>query len=234
MNVTQFINHFQSAFTPNAELPIAFWYSDEPAGETNRINGCFFKGFQRVREGITISLSAESIGCNGGKFYTGFIDFPEMIPTFVSLKERYKKTPEMVCDFIQKLEVPRANKPYLNFARIDHIESFEHMEGLLFFATPDILSGLCAWAYFDSNEESTVSAPFGSGCSAVVTQTLLENRKNGKRTFIGLFDPSVRHYMDSNVLSFTIPMSRFKEMYYTMPECCLFNTHGWKKVRERI
>ena len=50
----------------------------------------------KVRGGNTISLNAETIGCGGGKFYTGFTDMPEHVPTFVSLKERYKQTPEMV------------------------------------------------------------------------------------------------------------------------------------------
>ena len=29
-------------------------------------------------------------------------------------------------------------------------------------------------------------------------------------------------------------MSRFKEMYHTMRESCLFDTHAWGKIKERI
>ena len=50
----------------------------------------------------------------GGKFYTGFSEMHERIPNFVSLKEKYKKTPEMVIDFIQKMKVPSTDKIYLN------------------------------------------------------------------------------------------------------------------------
>lgn len=70
----------------------------------------------KVRGGNTISLNAETIGCGGGKFYTGFTDMPEHVPTFVSLKERSKQTPEMVKSFIEQLGVPRAEKEYLHFA----------------------------------------------------------------------------------------------------------------------
>ena len=77
-------------------------------------------------------------------------------------------------------------------------------------------------------------SPFGSGCCSVITQTIIENRKQGKRTFLGFFDPSVRPYFEADLLSFTIPMSRFKEMYHTMRESCLFDTHAWGKIRERI
>lgn len=159
---------------------------------------------------------------------------PERVPTFVSLKEKYKQTPEMVIEYIQELDMPLSGKPYLTFSRIDQIDSFEDKEGILFFATPDVLSGLTTWAYFDNNNEGAVSSIFGSGCSAVVSQAVTENIRKGRRTFIGGFDPSVRPYLRSNELTFTIPMVRFREMYETMRSSCLYDTHAWKKVRERI
>ena len=67
---------------------------------------------------------------------------PERVPGFVSLKEKYKKTPEMVVDFVNELQIPKADKAYLHFARIDKIPSFDEVEGVLFLPTPDILSGL--------------------------------------------------------------------------------------------
>lgn len=123
MDIQTFIQNFREAFGKNAELPLVFWYSDEQKGETEKINGCFFKGMRTVRDGGIISLNAENIGCGGGKFYTGFTKMPERVPTFVSLKEKYKQTPEMVIDFIQQIGVPRTENKYLHFARIDKVES---------------------------------------------------------------------------------------------------------------
>ena len=140
----------------------------------------------------------------------------------------------MVVDFIRQIQVPRAEKTYLHFARLDTLASFDNVEGLLFLATPDILSGLTTWAFFDTNAFDTVATPFGSGCSSVVTFTILENRKGGKRTFLGFFDPSVRPHFEADKLSYTIPMSRFKEMYETMRQSCLFDTHAWGKIKERM
>ena len=116
----------------------------------------------------------------------------------------------MVTDFIREIQVPKAKKNYLHFARIDRISSFDDVEGILFLATPDILSGLATWAYYDNNAPNTVSSPFGSGCCSVVTQTILENQKQGRRTFLGFFDPSVRPCFEADILSFAVPMSRFK------------------------
>lgn len=234
MEINYFITKYREAFGEAAELPIVFWYSDQPEGLTEKINGCFFKGMKEVRAGNTISLNAGNISCGGGKFYTGFTPMPEHVPTFVSLKEKYKTTPQMVLDFLEDLQVPAAPSAWLHFARIDQVETFEGLEGLLFFATPDILSGLTTWVWLDTNAHEAVTTQFGSGCSAIVTQATLENRKGGKRTFLGLFDPSARPWFEPNLLSFVIPLSRFREMYDTMEQSCLFDTHAWKKIRERI
>lgn len=233
MEITTFISHYREAFWEKAELPIVFWYSDASVNETEKIGGCFFKCMKEVREGITVSLNADSIGCGGGKFYTGFTEMPDRVPGFVSLKEKYKQTPEMVTEQIREMTVPIATKAYLNFARIDTVDSLEAVEGVLFLATPDMLSGLTTWAYFDNNASDAVTALFGSGCSNVVTRTVVENRKNGRQTFIGFFDPSVRPHFEPDILSYTIPMSRFREMCTTMRDSCLFDTHAWGKIKKR-
>lgn len=232
MDIRTFISNYQEAFGERAELPIAFWYSDQAEAPAEKVNGCLFKCMKQVRAGKVVSLNSETITCGGGKLYTGFTDMPERVPGFVSLKEKYKKTPEMVVDFIKETQIPRTDKAYLHFARIDRISSFEMAEGIFFLATPDMLSGLATWASFDSN--APVATPFGSGCCSIITQAVIENKKQGRRTFLGFFDPSVRPYFETNVLSFTIPMSRFKEMYHTMRDSCLFGTHAWGKIKERI
>ena len=181
-----------------------------------------------------MSLNAGNIGCGGGKFYTGFSPMPEFVPQFVSLKERYKRTPEMVLEFIAALDLRPAPKAWLEFVRADVAETFDGAEGVLFFAAPDALPGLVTWATFDNNAADAVASPFGSGCSSVVAQAVQENRNGGRRCFLGLFDPSVRPWVEPDVLSFVVPMSRFREMCGMMRASCLFDTHAWSKVRERI
>ena len=234
MTTQNFIALFQEAFGKKVQLPLLFGYSDKPIANTEKIGGCFFKGLQAAREGTPVSLSAEVIGCGGGKLYTGFSDMPERVPGFVSLKEKYKKTPQMVIDYVEDLGLKRAEQTYLNFVRIDKAESFDGFEGIMFYATPDMLSGLCGWVFFDTNAADAVVTRFGSGCSSVVSMTIVENARQGQRCFMGLLDPSVRPYVGTNELSFTIPMSRFKSMMETMKECFLFDSHAWKKVKARL
>ena len=234
MEVGTFIRNYHEAFSPKVELPIVFWYSDIPEGILQKTQGCLFKAFRTVRDGEIVSMNAETIGCGGGKFYTGFADMPEFIPDFVSLKEKYRKTPEMVLEQLKELRVPRTGKKYLHFARLDKVDGFDHLEALFFLANPDVLAGLSTWAFFDNGDIDAVATPFGSGCNNIITRAVLENRKKGRSCILGFFDPSVRLYFERDLLSFTIPMARFKEMYYTIRESCLYDTYAWNKIRSRI
>lgn len=234
MDIKTFIGNYHEAFGPQAELPIAFWYSDRAETAAEKVSGCLFKCMRQVRQGCSVSLSKDTITCGGGRLYTGFDGMPERVPGFVSQKEHYKETPEMVVRYIDGLQISRTEKAYLNFARMDKLSSFDVAEGIMFLANPDMLSGLATWAFYDNNAPDAVSTPFGSGCCSVITQAVAENSRQGRRTFLGFFDPSVRPYFEKDLLSFTIPMSRFREMYHTMRRSCLFGTHAWGIIKERL
>jgi len=194
-----------------------------------------FRVFADVLEGASVSLSLDNIGCGGGKLYAGFAPMGEHIPNFVSNKEHYKDSPEAVVGFIRALRIEMAGKRYLNITRVDRLASFDGVEGVVFFATPDVLSGLCSWAFYDNHSSDAVTSAFGSGCSAVFTQAVNENRANGRRCFLGLFDPSARVHFGADILSFAVPMSRFREMCATLPHTCLIEqSPAWDKIRRRI
>ena len=210
MDVKEFTAAYRAAFGELPELPLLFRFTDSPMRPVEKVGGCFFKALAEARRGLPVSLNAGNIGCGGGKFYTGFSPMPEFVPQFVSLKERYKRTPEMVLEFIAALDLRPAPKAWLEFVRADVAETF------------------------DNNAADAVASPFGSGCSSVVAQAVQENRNGGRRCFLGLFDPSVRPWVEPDVLSFVVPMSRFRELCGMMRASCLFDTHAWSKVRERI
>lgn len=144
MDAKEFASAYGEAFGPAAGLPLLFWYSDGPVRAVPKVEGCFFKALAEAREGSAVSLNAANIGCGGGKFYTGFAPMPPFVPAFVSQKEHYKQTPEMVLEFIGRLGVPEASGAWLNFARIDTpqaAEAFGTADGALFFATPGHIVG---------------------------------------------------------------------------------------------
>jgi hypothetical protein len=235
MTPSEFIDNYREAFGDGAPLPIAFWYADESVAETPRTQHCFFREvIPAVRAGGKASLNADNINCGGGRFYTGFAPLRETTPAFVSNTERYKQTPEMVVDHIERSAVPVATRRWLNLVRVDGLEGWDGVEAIVFFATPDILSGLASWAWFDSDDEGAVTTRFGSGCSTIISDPAGENLRGGRRTFIGCMDISVRPLLGSGELSFAIPASRLTEMLATLRQSALFDRPAWRKVRLRI
>lgn len=231
---SEFARRFTEAFA-GSELPLAVRYSDDPTGlPPERGRGCMLNTLKAARRGEPLALSVDTIACGGGRLYAGFSDPAPHLFTFVSEKERYKRTPELVREGLDHMGLVKAEKPYLNLTRIDGLASFDDVEGLIFFATPDVLSGLVGWALYDTNAPDAVSVPFGSGCSSLISQMVTENRRGGQRCFLGLFDPSARPSVEAAVLGFSIPLSRFCVMAGTMGDCFLFHGHAWAKVRDRI
>ena len=136
-------------------------------------------------------------------------------------------------EYIDRLGIRLSEKPYLNFMRMDRIDSLDEVEGILFFATPDVLSGLCSWAFYDNNDDDAVCTRFASGCCSIVTFAAKENAEQGRRCFIGMFDPSARPLVPKDELTFTIPACRFREMMDTMGQSALFQK-AYSIVRKRI
>lgn len=233
MEIREFVAKYREAFGDAAPLPIAFGYSNRPAAEIKRLPKCMVGAISKVRGGESLTLAEENVICGGGGLYTAFREMPERVPTFVSEVEHYKASKDMVEEYVRNLNIEITDRPYLNFVRIDKLQSWEEAEALLFFATPDMLSGLATWSFYDNNAEDAVTTKFGSGCAAIVTFAINEHRANGKRCFIGLLDPSARPLVAENELSFTIPMSRFREMLTTMEDSALFQK-AYSVLRNRI
>lgn len=233
MTPQQFISRYREAFGEVAPLPVALWYDDTALATDCRVPRCMIGAIRKVCGGEPLTLSEENVQCGGGGLYTAFRPMPERVPMFVSETEHYKRTPDMVRDYIAGMGIELTDKPFLNFARVDKLTSWDKVEAVLFFATPDMLSGLCTWAYYDSNAADAVVAPFASGCASAITFATTENRKGGKRCFLGMFDISARPLVPKQELSFAVPMSRFSEMLDTMGESALYQ-RAFSVVRRRI
>lgn len=231
--IQTFLQKYREAFGNAVPLPVAFGYSHNPVAEVKRIPRCMIGAIRKVCGGEPLTLSADNVLCGGGSLYTAFAPMQDRIPAFVSETEHYKRTPEQVRRYIHNLDIQLAEKPYLNFIPIDKLSSFDDVEGILFFASPDVLSGLCSWAFYDNDADDAVSVRFASGCCSIVTFAVNENRKNGRSCFIGMLDPSARPLVPANELTFVIPVSRFREMMRTMEDSALFRK-AYSIVRKRI
>lgn len=231
--IQTFLKRYREAFGEAVPYPIAFGYSRTPATEVKKVPRCMIGAIRKVCGGEPLTLCAENVLCGGGSLYTAFAPMQERIPAFVSETEHYKQTKEQVKACIDRLDIHPAEKPYLNFVRMDRLADFDSVEGILFFATPDMLSGLCTWAFFDNDADDAVCTRFASGCCSIVAFAVQENRRGGRSCFLGMLDPSARPLVPADELSFTIPMSRFREMLQTMEHSALFQK-AYSIVRKRM
>ncbi len=104
---------------------------------------------------------------------------------------------------------------------------------MIFYAGPDVLSGLFTLANYDLAESNGVIAPFGSGCAAIVEYPTLQAGAARPKCILGMFDVTARPFVPANTLTFTAPTSRFEQMVANMDESFL-TTGAWEAVRGRL
>ncbi|MHB8110724.1 MAG: DUF169 domain-containing protein, partial [Syntrophorhabdaceae bacterium] len=229
-------------------LPIAFFYSNDEAGST-LVKGpknpeehrCIIADIARAGKGRSLAFNVASIGCFGGKKYLGFDDtLRPGFEYFLSYGipgqmegERYKKTPELVKEIMKTAPKMTAPAPYIIFKPWDKVEESEKPDAVIFFASPDVISGLFTLANYDEAEQNGVYSPFGAGCSTIVTYPYLENNSDRPRCVVGMFDVSARMCVSAGALAFAAPFRKFVRMVGNMDESFL-TTESWAKVRKRI
>lgn len=227
-----------------AELPIVFYYSDgdggaEPSEKPKGWN-CLICELTKVRNGRSLYFNADTLGCGGSRRYLGYTE--KMRPGFEYFLscgnekmegERYIRTPEIVKEFMKSQRtIPEGGKNIV-FKRWDKISETDEPVAVVFFAKPDVLSGLFTLANFDQVEPNGTFTPFGAGCSSVVHYPYYESKSDRPRAVIGMFDPSARPCVPENVLTFAVPMKKFELMVTYMEESFLI-TDTWDSVRKRI
>ncbi len=232
-------------YFPHAELPVAFYYSESENGieraKTAAGHRCLICDLAKVRNGKPLCFADTDIGCAGGKRYSGFSqELRENFEYFLSCGiegklegERYVKTPAMVGERLKQQPPFEAPGKYLIFKRWDALTDNDDPLVVIFFATPDVLSGLFTLANYDDMRLDSVVAPFGAGCASIVSWPLREADSNSPRGVIGMFDISARPCVPADVLTFAVPIVKLERMVRNMDESFLI-TDSWKKVRARI
>ena len=194
-----------------------------------------------VHRGQSLAFNAENIGRGGGKRFCGFANEIRMgfefflssgIPGKMKGK-RYKKDPETVLELMKNNPGIAAPTKWLIAKPFEKLESTDEPEVIIFFASPDVISGLFTLANYDRTDLYGVKSPFSLGCGSVIQYPLLENNRENPDCILGMFDPLVRPYITFDLLSFAIPIKRFATLVGYMDECFL-STEAWNVISKRI
>ena len=241
---TRFLDRW-AAYFPGTELPIVFSYTDQeipsntpPPGKRHH---CIICDLRPVRDGETRAFDAGTITCGGAKRYLGFET--KMRPNFAYFLscgipgelegERYKRSPELVERYLESQPAFEAPGRTIVFKRWDDLKAEDSPHVVIFFATPDVLSGLFTLTNFDEEDPQAVITPFGSGCSSIVYHPYQELRSDRPRAVLGMFDVSARPCVAPEILTFAVPWPKVVDMVDQMEESFL-TTDAWRKVRARL
>ena len=183
----------------------------------------------------------ERFGCLGGAFFLGYLK-PQLdfiahyvstgIPNVVE-GERYLSSPEVTLSFYESIDPRPAPKRFCVFKPVSLFAQHEEPELVIFFARPEVISGLHQLATFVTNDLEVVMSPFGSGCANIVTWPLKYFAQGKLKAVLGGWDSSERVYLKPDEITFTMPFEMYSLMLNRWPESFL-TAHAWQGVKKKI
>ncbi len=193
------------------------------------------------RKGSFAWFSAERIGCFGGAYYLGFNPRqPDAATQFVSTGipggppgERYIESPQAARTFFDTLSPVPASGRYCVVKPLSILAEDEEAEVIVFFARPEIVSGLHFLQMFVTQDQEGVRAPWGSACSSMVTMVRKYQSKGELKAVIGGWDCTCRKYFKPDEIIFSMPLALFEKMLARWKESFLV-THTWDQCRKKI
>ncbi len=188
-------------------------------------------------------ISSEEYGCPGGIYYCSMMK-PHLrfIEHYVSTGfegsplhgERYMPNPDAMRKFMLEVNPRKAPGKYCIFKPLSQFTEGEKPEFVIFFARPEVLSGLFTQAVFTTGDMECVVSPFGAGCTNMISWPLYYKEKGLEKAVIGGFDPSARKFMKTDELTFTVSLSLYERMLAALPESMFTHETDWSNVRKKV
>lgn len=188
-------------------------------------------------------ISSEEYGCPGGTYYCSMMK-PHLrfIEHYVSTGfegsplhgERYMPNPDAMRKFMLEVNPRKAPGKHCIFKPLSQFTDDEKPEFVIFFARPEVLSGLFTQAVFTTGDMECVVSPFGAGCTNMISWPLYYKEKGLEKAVIGGFDPSARKFMKTDELTFTVSLSFYERMLASLPESMFTHETDWSSVRKKV
>lgn len=237
----------EQSFGPKPGVPISRELEDQGQVDMQAV----FKTFSCVIGNIWLArkkhcaayISSEEYGCPGGVFYCSMMK-PNLrfIEHYVTTGfegtpihgERYLPSPESMRKFLDKVNPRKAPAKYCIFKPLSLFSDGEEPEFVIFFARPEVLTGLFTHTMFTTGEVDSVASPFGAGCTNILAWPLFYKEQGMEKAVLGGFDPSARKYMKTDELTFTVPLPLYQKMLKALPESMFNVGNAWKVVRKKV
>jgi uncharacterized protein (DUF169 family) len=237
----------EKAVGPKVGVPISRELEDQGKLDMQEV----FKTFSCVMCNVWLArkrqsaafISTEEYGCIGGVYYCSMMKPPlAFIEHYVGVGikgtpihgERFMPSRESIRNFLTEVNPRPAPAKYCIFKPLSLFANGEEPEFVIFFARPEVLTGLFVHTVFTTGDMDCVASPFGAGCTNMVAWPLYYQQKGLEKAVIGGFDPSARKCMKPDELTFTVSLGLYRKMLAALPES-MFNVDGeWKNIRKKI
>jgi uncharacterized protein (DUF169 family) len=226
------------------EMPLAAFATDikPEEGISSEKAHCVLSVLHRARrKHATAFFSRGQLFCPGGQLYINVVDeIPDFIPAYVSTGkegmfegERYCRSPEIVMNFLKTVKLDPDPRLYRVFKPLDLLAPGEEPEVVIFFETPDVLSGLYTLVQYATGAMDSVAAPWGAGCCGIYAWVRRFELDGTPKAVLAGFDVSARPYMGRDELTLAMPFAMFKEILGCYRDSFVF-TKSWGTLNKRI
>lgn len=192
---------------------------------------CIFSSFSDWMEGKSIFITEENFTCGGvGYSYCGVQEKSrEDFISFLAEEEGLKASDELMGRWLEHYTPYRRKNNYIIIGPLRE-EQYQYLETVTFFVNPDQLSALMTGAqYYSAPEDAPpVLAPFGSGCSLMLS--IFDNLEIPQAT-ISSTDIAMRQHLPPDILSLTVTRPMYERLCRLDERSFLYRPF-WKGVME--
>ena len=213
---------------------------------------CVIPLLMKAAEGLTISMDEKSCNCAGGAtgccFGDGFArwnpsiakllsqgygdDAPAQMPAFMKEGERFFCTEEVAETFRNSLPYSQKAYPRIVFAPMSRWEETGNPDLVYLFVKPDQLGALVSMLCSHNGQVTNTISPYCSACQSIMFAAE-QMEKEYPMAVMGLFDISQRYQPLANMLSLTMPYSRWADLSCDLDKSCL-TSHSWRMIEKRL
>jgi uncharacterized protein (DUF169 family) len=226
-------------------FPIGITFADHLPEKSKRFSkkgeGCIVPLIFSSAKGQTVSIDKDSTGWPCSAFYLGYKDWIfEGIECFLTdglilgrIGERFIKTRKQAKEFVSYFVPVQINNKVTIIKPLEQFKDYETPELVVFFATPDELSGLIFLLHFNSPlADDLVITGFNSGCGSIFTKPMKLISEGKKKAVLGMQDISARLRLPKEIMSLTLPYSMVIDIVNEI-DSSFIKTENWEKIKMR-
>jgi uncharacterized protein (DUF169 family) len=226
-------------------FPIGILFSDRMPDNAKKFMkkgaGCIVPLIFSSAKGDIVAIDKDSTGWDCSAFYLGYQDWIfEGIECFLAdgvvfgrNGERFIKTKSQAKEYVKSFKPKELNTRVTIFKPLEKFTDEEDPEVVLFFVTPDELSGLVFLLHYNSpDKDDVVISRFLSGCGSIVTMPMKYRVEGTKKAVMGMFDISARLRLPKDILTLAMPVDLLIDMYKEIDKSFII-TDNWKNIKER-